>query len=132
MWALYVPAPLEEHLGRLRYGVLYGLSALGGSVLVYLLAHQRGHRGASGAIFGPFGATSSRPDGCTSTCGGSSRHRHQPGMTFTIPGISWQGHIGGLVTGAAVAAAFVWRAAGQSQPGPGQRERRLAWSCSSR
>lgn len=39
MWALYVIGPpLEAWLGRLRFGALYGLSALGGSVLVYLLA----------------------------------------------------------------------------------------------
>jgi membrane associated rhomboid family serine protease len=29
-------------------------------------------------------------------------------MTFTIPGISWQGHVGGLITGAVVAAAYVF------------------------
>jgi membrane associated rhomboid family serine protease len=111
MWALYVLGPpLEEHLGRLRYGVLYGLSALGGSVLVYLLSPINAATvGASGAIFGLFGATFV-----------AARRLHLDVrwlvtliainlvMTFTIPGISWQGHIGGLVTGAAVAAAFVY------------------------
>ena len=29
-------------------------------------------------------------------------------MSFTFPGVSWQGHIGGLITGAVVAAAFVY------------------------
>ena len=35
-------------------------------------------------------------------------------LTFSIPGISWQGHIGGLITGALVGAAYVYppRAAG--------------------
>ena len=39
MWALYVVGPqLEEVLGRLRFGVLYALSGLGGSVAVYWLS----------------------------------------------------------------------------------------------
>ena len=38
MYALYVLGPpLEEHLGRPRFAAPYGLSALGRSVLVYLL-----------------------------------------------------------------------------------------------
>ena len=28
-------------------------------------------------------------------------------LTFAVPGISWQGHIGGLITGALIAAVFV-------------------------
>ena len=43
MYALYVVGPpLEVWLGRLRFSALYALSALGGSVLVYLaLTAQR-------------------------------------------------------------------------------------------
>jgi membrane associated rhomboid family serine protease len=29
-------------------------------------------------------------------------------MTFTLPGISWQGHVGGLITGGLVAAVYVY------------------------
>ena len=59
MWALYVVGPpLEMWLGRLRFGALYVLSALGGSVLVYLLAPlDSSTAGASGAVFGLFAAT---------------------------------------------------------------------------
>ena len=111
MWALYVLGPpLEEHLGRLRFGVLYALSALGGSVVVYLFSPLNSATvGASGAIYGLFGATFVA----------ARRLRLDVrwlvalivinlGLTFTVPGISWQGHMGGLLTGAAVAAAFVY------------------------
>ena len=116
MWALYVVGPpLEAWLGRLRYGALYGLSALGGSVLVYLLSSPgAATAGASGAVFGLFGA---------SFVVGKRLNldvRWVIGLiainlafTFVIPmissqNISWQGHIGGLVTGAGVAAAFAY------------------------
>ena len=111
MWALYVLGPpLEEHLGRSRYAALYALSALGGAVLVYLFSPvNAATAGASGAIYGLFGATFV-----------AARRLHLDvrwlvtliainlAMTFTIPGISWQGHVGGLITGAVVAAAYVF------------------------
>ena len=114
MWALYVVGPpLEMWLGRLRFGALYALSALGGSVLVYLLSDPyAATAGASGAVFGLFGA---------SFVVGKRLNldvRWVIGLiainlafTFVIPlissqNISWQGHIGGLVTGAVIAAAY--------------------------
>ncbi len=55
MWALYVVGPpLEMLLGRLRFGALYALSLLGGSVLVYLLTLNTQTAGASGAVFRAF------------------------------------------------------------------------------
>ncbi|EHB55175.1 Peptidase S54, rhomboid domain protein [Mycolicibacterium rhodesiae JS60] len=111
MWALYVIGPpLESWLGRLRFGALYALSALGGSVLVYWLAPiGAATAGASGAIFGLFGATFVL-----------AKHLRLDMrwlvaiivanliLTFTVPSISWQGHIGGLVVGALIAAVFVY------------------------
>lgn len=111
MWALYVLGPpLEEHLGRLRYATLYLLSALGGSVVVYLFSPlNAATAGASGAIFGLFGAT------LVAARRLKLDVRWLVGLivinlliTFTVPGISWQGHIGGLITGALVAAAYVY------------------------
>jgi membrane associated rhomboid family serine protease len=110
MWALYVVGPpLEMLLGRLRFGALYALSLLGGSVLVYLLTLSTATAGASGAVFGLFGATF------------VAAKRLNLDMrwvvtvvvinlvfTFVARGISWQGHVGGLITGGLVAAAFVY------------------------
>lgn len=111
MWALYVLGPpLEQHLGRLRFGTLYLLSALGGSVVVYLFSPlNAATAGASGAIFGLFGAT------LVAARRLNLDVRWLIGLivinlviTFTLPGISWQGHVGGLVTGALVAAVYVY------------------------
>lgn len=111
MYALYILGPpLEGHLGRLRFAVLYGLSALGGSVLVYLFSAVNVPTvGASGAIYGLFGATFVASKKLNLDV------RWLVGLivvnlvlTFAVPGISWQGHIGGLIVGSVVAAAYVY------------------------
>ncbi|MGY4647446.1 rhomboid family intramembrane serine protease [Mycobacterium sp. URHB0021] len=116
MWALYVVGPpLEMWLGRLRFTALYTLSALGGSVLVYLLSPlNAATAGASGAVFGLFGATfvvGKRLNLDTRWVIGLIVLNLA--FTFVIPlissqNISWQGHIGGLVVGTAVAAAYAY------------------------
>jgi membrane associated rhomboid family serine protease len=111
---------LELVLGRLRYGLLYGVSLLGSSTAVTLLgAPDRPVLGASGAVFGLMG-------GLVIVL---RRLRMSPGpaltmvainvvLTFTIPGLSVLGHLGGLVTGLAVAAALV-HGPGRSRPAAG-------------
>jgi membrane associated rhomboid family serine protease len=108
MWALFVIGPeLERRLGHLRFAALYLLSALGGSTASYLLGQLA--VGASGAIYGLFGAlfvVSKRlgydPRGVIWLIG------INVAITFVVPNISWQGHLGGLVTGALVAAALAY------------------------
>jgi membrane associated rhomboid family serine protease len=101
---------LEAALGRLRFLALYCLSALGGSVLSYLLAPPISLGvGASGAIFGLFGAYYV----VVRRLGGETRSivtllAINLVITFTIPIIDWRAHLGGLVTGAVVAAAFAY------------------------
>ncbi len=116
MWALYIVGPpLEMCLGRMRFGALYALSGLGGSVLVYLLSPlNTATAGASGAIFGLFGATFVVGKRLALDV------RWVVAIialnlvfTFVVPAvsaqrISWQGHLGGLATGAVVAAAYVY------------------------
>lgn len=116
MWALFVVGPpLETWLGRLRYGTLYALSALGGSVLVYLLSPlNSATAGASGAVFGLFGAIFVVARRLSRDIRGvAAVIVINLVFTFVAPlvssqRISWQGHIGGLVTGALVAAAYVY------------------------
>ncbi|GAA4135865.1 rhomboid family intramembrane serine protease [Actinomadura keratinilytica] len=110
MWALWAIGPaLEQVLGRWRFLALYLLSGLGGSVLLYLQAPTEGAVGASGAIFGLFAAYFVI----------GRRLGGQVGpivfllvinlvITFAVPGISWQGHVGGLVTGGVLAAAYAY------------------------
>ncbi|OBK53179.1 rhomboid family intramembrane serine protease [Mycobacterium sp. 1081908.1] len=115
MWALYVVGPpLEMLLGRLRFGALYALSLLGGSVLVYLITLNTATAGASGAVFGLFGATFVVAKRLNLDL------RWVVAViainllyTFVAPAvssqrISWQGHVGGLVTGGLIAAAYVY------------------------
>jgi membrane associated rhomboid family serine protease len=109
MMALYIVGPpLEAAIGRLRFSVLYGLAALGGSVLSYLFSNPRVEGvGASGAIFGLFGAffviAKIRR---TDTGGILVIIVINLVLSFADPLIDWRAHVGGLVVGTAVAGAF--------------------------
>lgn len=108
MLALWFLGPqLERVVGRARFLALYLLSAFAGSATVmWLSGDQTNTFGASGAVFGLMGALIVM----VLKVGGNV----QPiliwlginvAYTFLGPGsISWQGHFGGLVGGAAVAA----------------------------
>lgn len=111
MGALFVVGPpLERHLGRLRFAALYALSALGGSVVVYLFSPLNSATGgASGAVFGLFGATFVLAKRLNLDVRGVvTLIAINMAITFTIPGISWQGHVGGLITGGLIAAAYLY------------------------
>jgi membrane associated rhomboid family serine protease len=93
-------APLEQGLGRARFLSIYAVSLLAGSAGALLFAPQSPTVGASGAVFGLFGAAFvlERQAGVT----------RGPAFTvivlnlllsFVIPNISIGGHIGGLVGG---------------------------------
>lgn len=112
MWALiYLGPALEKMLGRSRYLALYLLSAIGGSVLYYWIAQPNAAAaGASGAIFGLFGAwfvVSRRLR--LDTRGIVILIAINLAFSFIYrSSIAWQDHIGGLVTGAVLAAAFAY------------------------
>jgi membrane associated rhomboid family serine protease len=112
LWALaYVGPALEKLLGHSRFLGLYLLSALGGSVFYYWIASPNASAaGASGAIFGLFGAwfvVSKRLR--LDTRGILVLIAINLAFSFIYHStIAWQDHIGGLVTGALITAAFVY------------------------
>ncbi|MFJ2771504.1 rhomboid family intramembrane serine protease [Streptomyces sp. NPDC087300] len=105
----WIGGPLEAALGRARYLALYGASGIAGSALTYLIAApNQPSLGASGAIFGLFGATAILMR--------RLNYDMRPVIallvlnlifTFGWSNIAWQAHIGGLVGGVVVGYAMV-------------------------
>ena len=118
MFALAQIGPVLEHsLGRVRYLALYLLSALGGSVAAFLLAPpNQPSVGASGAIFGLFGAYYV----VVRRLGGETGPIIvllvvNLVITFSVPNIDWRAHLGGLVTGGVIATVFAYAPRGPRQ-----------------
>ncbi len=109
MLALYwLGSVVEQMLGTPRYLLVYFVSGLAGSAgaLVSSSAFQP-TVGASGAIYGVLGALLILEYRATGTFAGPALTLIVINLAFTfaIPGISWGGHIGGLVGG--ILATFV-------------------------
>jgi membrane associated rhomboid family serine protease len=104
MYALFVFGPLLEHiLGRVRFLALYFIAAFGGSVAVLVLSPTGAVVGASGAIFGLLGAFFVIERGR----GGNTTQLLvlivlNFAIGFLLPNVSWEGHLGGLLAGAAI------------------------------
>lgn len=120
MYVLFALGPvLERVLGHGRYLALYLLAAVGGGVASFWFSSVNAVSvGASGAIFGLMGALV--------VAGRRLRYDIRQVLIllainlvigFIAPGVDWRAHLGGLVTGAAVAAVFVLA----------PRAHRLAW-----
>ncbi|MEV6103333.1 rhomboid family intramembrane serine protease [Streptomyces sp. NPDC051940] len=98
---------VEQGLGHLRFVVLYVVAALGGSVVPYIVSPEVFTYGASGAIFGLIGAYYLM-----------TRRVGRPDTQFLVTGLvwlvisagfaSWEGHLGGLLAGSAVAYAYAY------------------------
>lgn len=109
MISLIIIGPaVETAFGRTRFVALYLLAAVGGEVCSYLLGPLTEiSLGASGAIFGLFGAYYV-----------VARHRGWDQsivvplivvnliFSFLVPSIDWRAHVGGLVVGAVVAVIY--------------------------
>jgi membrane associated rhomboid family serine protease len=106
MYGLFLLGPLlEQAFGQLRFATTYLLSGVAGAALSYALGPQfEIAAGASGAVFGLFGAFYVL---------GRKRQLDVTPITttialnlvlsFSLSGIDWRGHVGGLVAGAALA-----------------------------
>ncbi|WP_196717061.1 rhomboid family intramembrane serine protease [Actinomyces trachealis] len=121
MFALWVVgSQLESVLGRWRYLCLLLVSALGGSTLIYLLSWPGSESwstwtvGASGAVFGLFATqfvVQRRFGRDTSAVLGLLVMNLV--ISFLGANISWQGHVGGMIAGAALAAVYAWAPRGK-------------------
>jgi membrane associated rhomboid family serine protease len=104
MYALYILGQLlEPAIGSLRFGLIYMVGLLGGSVGALIVSPNAFTAGASGAIFGLMGAA-------FLVMHNRGINPWQSGLgiwlllnlaiTFTVSNISVGGHIGGLIGGA--------------------------------
>jgi len=126
MYALWVMGSyLEPMLGRARFVAIYLLSALGGSVMYLLMSGPQSYEdattfgpgmwwtgavGASGAVFGLFGAFLVLQRRLGRSAAGMYVIIGINAVIGFLPGlnIAWQAHLGGLITGAAAAAAVAY------------------------
>ncbi len=101
--------PVERAFGRLRLAALYVISGIGGVAAVAVLAPDTVVIGASGAVFGLLAAQL--------LVVLRTRSGAVPvllvlvvnlALSFMIPQVSWQAHLGGALTGAAVAAGLLF------------------------
>ena len=110
MWALFIVGPaVERMLGSVRFITVYLISGIAGSILIYCLVPYEFAAGASGAIFGLFGAwfvlakriqADSRPVVMLIVL--------NLVISFVVPQIAWQAHVGGLIAGGLLTAAYAY------------------------
>lgn len=106
MYALWlIGSVLERIIGSLRFAMLYILSAFAGNVMFYAVSVMTNTMhtaavGASGAVFGLFGALlifTRNVQG--NTAGIAILLGINLALSFIIPAIAWQAHVGGLIGG---------------------------------
>jgi membrane associated rhomboid family serine protease len=98
----FVGAPVEQAIGRGRFLAVYIVSGLAGSAGAIVFSPNAVTVGASGAIFGIFGAALVLEAQKSYVLGGQALGLIAVNLVFTfaIPNISVGGHIGGLIGGA--------------------------------
>jgi len=123
MLALFFLGPmLEGVIGRARFLAVYLVSGIVGSAAVMLFSAPNGQTlGASGAIFGLMGAIAV----LALKVGGQAQSvmgwiAINLVLTFTLGNISWQGHLGGLLSGVVLGVAMVYA--------PRRRRALVQWS----
>ena len=120
MAALYfIGTPVEQYLGKVRYLGLYFVSGLAGSAGALIQAPFTPTLGASGAIFGILGAMLIIEWQVTGRLAGQAMTWIVINLviSFSIPGISWGGHVGGLIGGILITLAYAHWRGGRAQYG---------------
>ncbi|MCX6403021.1 MAG: rhomboid family intramembrane serine protease [Actinobacteria bacterium] len=92
---------LESRLGKFKFAVIYFLSGISGGLLsVYMNEPMAFSIGASGAVFGLFGAYVAISRRLNADANGMLvMIAINLGLGFVVPNIDWHGHVGGLVAG---------------------------------
>ena len=115
MYALYLFGPqLEREVGSVPFAIMYVACAIAGGAAYFLASPQGVAVGASGAVFGLFGAWLVASFRGRATVAGRANLQSMLfllGINLAIgflPGlrIAWQAHVGGLIAGALIA--FLW------------------------
>lgn len=115
MWALWIfGGPLEREVGSGPFAALYFASAIAGGA-AYLLADPTGIAvGASGAVFGLFGAWLAAAVRNRHTVAGRANLQTlvvllgiNLALPLFVPRIAWEAHVGGLVAGVVIT--LVWQ-----------------------
>lgn len=116
MYALYIFGPrLEMQVGSVPFGLMYLASAAGGGAASYIFAPPgQVSVGASGAIFGLFGAWVFASYLMRGTPAGRSQFNQllillaiNAAIPLIIPNIDWRAHVGGFLVGVFIA--WLWK-----------------------
>lgn len=125
MYFLYIFGPrLEQQVGSVTFSGLYLASAAGGSLASFLFGPPEVFAvGASGALFGLFGAWLYAAYRQRGSAAGSAMFNQlgailliNLALPLFLPNIDWRAHVGGLLTGIAIA--YLWEqvASGHRKP----------------
>lgn len=123
-YALYLlGAQLERSVGSGPFAALYVASGLAGGIAFLLSTAQQVAVGASGAIFGLFGAwfaaawvNRDTPQGRAGLSQFGLLLLINMALPLFIPRIAWQAHLGGFLAGALVG--LGWARRGRREPAP--------------
>lgn len=116
MYALYLFGPnMERRMGSMPFATLYVASALAGGAAFLIIGPANGAAlGASGAVFGLFGAWIGASFRVRNTPAGAAQFRSLAVLLginlllpFILPNVAWQAHLGGLAAGLLIVTAWM-------------------------